>query len=148
MATYTIGQMARKLGVSTSTLRYYDSEGLLPFVGRTGGGAREFRDEDMPMINIIGCLKAGGMPIKDIKRYVDLCDEGDATIGRRLDMIRGQRDAVVAKMRELQDNLDALDYKLWYYQTADRLGSCEQVDALPDDELSPKMRELRHRLSH
>ena len=100
------------------------------------------------MINIIGCLKAGGMPIKDIKRYVDLCDEGDATIGQRLDMIRNQRDAVVAKMRELQDNLDALDYKLWYYQTADRLGSCEQVDALPDEELSPKMRELRHRLSH
>ncbi|MGO5149836.1 MerR family transcriptional regulator [Bifidobacterium boum] len=148
MAIYTIGQMARKLGVSTSTLRYYDSEGLLPFVGRTSGGARVFRDEDMPMINIIGCLKAGGMPIKDIKRYVDLCDEGDATIGRRLDMIRNQRDAVVAKMRELQDNLDALDYKLWYYQTADRLGSCEQVDALPDDELSPEMRELRHRLSH
>ena len=40
MATYTIGQMAKKLGVSTSTLRYYDSEGLLPFVGRTSGGAR------------------------------------------------------------------------------------------------------------
>ena len=38
MATYTIGQMAKKLGVSTSTLRYYDSEGLLPFVGRTSGG--------------------------------------------------------------------------------------------------------------
>ena len=145
MTTYTIGQMARKLGVSTSTLRYYDSEGLLPFVGRTSGGARVFRDEDMPMINIIGCLKAGGMPIKNIKQYVDLCD---TTIEQRLDMIRNQRDAVVAKMRELQDNLDALDYKLWYYQTADRLGSCEQVDALPDEELSPKMRELRHRLSH
>ena len=148
MATYTIGQMAKKLGVSTSTLRYYDSEGLLPFVGRTSGGARVFRDEDMPMINIIGCLKAGGMSIKDIKRYVDLCGEGDATIERRLDMIRNQREAVMDKMRELQDNLDALDYKLWYYQTADRLGSCEQVDVLPDDELSPKMRAVRHRLSH
>lgn len=148
MATYTIGQMAKKLGVSTSTLRYYDSEGLLPFVGRTDGGARVFSDDDMPMINIIGCLKAGGMPIKNIKQYVDLCDQGDVTIEQRLDMIRDQRDAVVAKMRELQDNLDALDYKLWYYQTADRLGSCEQVDALPDEELSPKMRAVRHRLNH
>lgn len=63
-ATYTIGQMAKKLGVSTSTLRYYDREGLLPFVGRTSGGARVFRDEDMPMINIIGCLKAGGRSMR------------------------------------------------------------------------------------
>lgn len=86
------------------------------------------------------------MSIRDIKRYVDLCEEGDATIGRRLDMIRDQRETVMAKMRELQDNLDALDYKLWYYQTAERLGTCERVDAIPDDELDPGMRAARRRL--
>ncbi len=148
MATYTIGQMAEKLGVTTSTLRYYDSEGLLPFLERTSGGARVFRDEDLPMINIIGCLKACGMPIKSIKRYVDLCAEGDGTIDERLDMIRSQRDEVVRKMAELQENLDALDYKLWYYETADEMGSCSYVDALTDAQLSPKMREVRHRLRH
>ena len=35
---YTIGEMAKKMGVAPSTLRYYDKEGLLPFVERSGGG--------------------------------------------------------------------------------------------------------------
>ncbi len=30
---YTVGEMAKRLGVPASTLRYYDKEGLLPFVG-------------------------------------------------------------------------------------------------------------------
>ena len=33
---YTVGEMAQKLGVPASTLRYYDKEGLLPFVERPG----------------------------------------------------------------------------------------------------------------
>lgn len=35
---YTVGEMAKRLGVPASTLRYYDKEGLLPFVGRSSGG--------------------------------------------------------------------------------------------------------------
>ena len=35
---YTVGEMARRLGVPASTIRYYDKEGLLPFVGRSSGG--------------------------------------------------------------------------------------------------------------
>ncbi len=34
---YTVGEMAKRLGVAPSTLRYYDKEGLLPFVERSGG---------------------------------------------------------------------------------------------------------------
>ena len=43
---YTIGEMARKLNVAPSTLRYYDKEGLLPFVERSDGGIRMFKDAD------------------------------------------------------------------------------------------------------
>ena len=32
---YTVGEMAKKLDVPASTLRYYDKEGLLPFVERS-----------------------------------------------------------------------------------------------------------------
>ena len=44
--TYTVGEMAKLLGVPSSTLRYYDKEGLLPFVERSAGGIRVFKDED------------------------------------------------------------------------------------------------------
>ena len=35
---YTVGEMAKRLGVAPSTLRYYDKEGLMPFLERSGGG--------------------------------------------------------------------------------------------------------------
>ena len=50
---YTIGEMAQKLDVAPSTLRYYDKEGLLPFVERSSGGIRMFKDEDMLDVRVI-----------------------------------------------------------------------------------------------
>jgi len=44
---YTVGEMAKLLGVAASTLRYYDKEGLLPFVERSSGGIRMFRESDI-----------------------------------------------------------------------------------------------------
>ena len=43
---YTVGEMAKKIGVAPSTLRYYDKEGLLPFVERLSGGIRVFKEAD------------------------------------------------------------------------------------------------------
>ena len=40
---YTVGEMAQKLGVPASTLRYYDKEGLLPFVERSYIAGKELR---------------------------------------------------------------------------------------------------------
>ena len=68
--TYTVGQMAKMLGLAGSTLRYYDKEGLLPFVERSSGGIRMFREKDYEWLQIIECLKKAGMSIKDIKKYI------------------------------------------------------------------------------
>ena len=68
---YTIGGMARKLNVAPSTLRYYDKEGLLPFVERSSGGIRMFKEEDMEWLRMLGCLKKAGMPLKEIKSFMD-----------------------------------------------------------------------------
>lgn len=54
---YTVGEMAKKLGLAPSTLRYYDQKGLLPFVERTDGGIRRFKDGDCEWLRVIGCLK-------------------------------------------------------------------------------------------
>ena len=47
--------MAQKLGVPASTLRYYDKEGLLPFVERSSGGIRMFRKTDFEWLQVIRC---------------------------------------------------------------------------------------------
>ena len=63
-----------------STLRYYDKEGLFPFVERSVGGIRVFHDEDMDWLELIECMKHTGMPIKEIKHFIDYCVEGDSHI--------------------------------------------------------------------
>ena len=59
--------MAKILHVAPSTLRYYDKEGLLPFVERSSGGIRLFKDSDFEWLSMIECMKQTGMPINEIK---------------------------------------------------------------------------------
>ena len=66
---YTVGEMAKLMGVPASTLRYYDKEGLLPFVERSSGGMRMFQEKDYEWLRIIECLKKTGMPLRDIRAY-------------------------------------------------------------------------------
>ena len=125
MAYYSIGEMAKILGVATSTLRYYDKEGLLPFVERTEGGVRRFKDEDVEWLVTIEHLKKTGMPIRDIAVFVNLDTQGDETIAQRLELIDRQRDNVRQQIAQLENTLKVLDYKHWYYETALEAGTCD-----------------------
>lgn len=63
-----IGDLVEATGVSHRLLRYYEEQGLLT-PGRTGGGQREFRDEDVLTVRRIRALLAAGLPtavIRDI----------------------------------------------------------------------------------
>lgn len=135
---YTVGEMAKKLNVAPSTLRYYDKEGLLPFVERSSGGIRMFQDSDFEWLSIIECLKKTGMPIKEIKRFIDWCIEGDSTIDKRLALIDQQREAVLHQLKQIQDTLDMLDYKHWYYETAKKAGTCDVHKTMPEADIPEK----------
>lgn len=99
---YTVGEMAKRLGITASTLRYYDKEGLLPFVERSSGGIRMFQESDIAWLQIIGCMKKAGMSIRDIRQYIELALRGDDSIDTRLAMFRQQRDVLLAQLDELR----------------------------------------------
>ena len=139
---YTIGEMARKLNVAPSTLRYYDKEGLLPFVERSSGGIRMFKDEDMEWLRMLGCLKKAGMPLKEIKSFMDWSRQGDATISHRLELLEKQRQSVLEQQKQLEDTLLMLDYKRWYYQTAQEAGTCAVHDSLTPEQVPEQFRTL------
>lgn len=143
---YTVGEMAKKIGVAPSTLRYYDKEGLLPFVERSCGGIRMFKDSDMESINIIECLKKTGMTIKEIKQFIDWCREGDSTIEDRLALIDRQRENVLKQMEQLYRTLDTLTYKHWYYETAKKAGTCDVHKTMKDEDIPPEIRAARDRV--
>lgn len=116
--TYSIRQVAEKMGVTVPTLRYYDKEGLMPFVDKKPDGTRVFKDEDFQGLEIITCMKNSGMSIKDIKKYMDLCQEGDSTLQERLEIFLERKEAVLKQMEELNKVLETINHKVWYYETA------------------------------
>lgn len=115
---YSIGEVAEKLKLPTSTIRYYDKEGLLPFIKRNESGIRMFAESDISMLEIIECLKSTGMSIKDIKQFSDWCTKGDLTLQERYDMFLERRKNVEEQIAILQKSLEKIDHKCWYYKTA------------------------------
>ncbi|MGN1329252.1 MAG: MerR family transcriptional regulator [Eubacterium sp.] len=143
---YTVGEIAKQLDITPSTIRYYDKEGLLPFVERSNGGIRVFKDEDYEWLKIIICLKNTGMKLSDIKRFIEMAMEGDETIDERLDLILTQKAIVKSQIEELEDTLKTLEFKEWYYKTAKEAGTTEVPRNMSLEELPEKFRETRNKL--
>ena len=137
---YTIGETAKMLGVAPSALRYYDKEGLLPFVERSESGLRMFTESDMDWLKVIQCLKATGMPIKGIRRFIECAREGDGTISERLNILKAQRENVITQIKEIEEHLKMLDYKVWYYSEALKAGSTEALKNYPEQSIPEKFR--------
>ena len=143
---YTVGEMAKLLGVAPSTLRYYDQEGLLPFVERSARGMRMFKDGDYDWLQIIDCLKKTGMSLKDIRSFIEMAMEGDSTIEPRLTLIRQQREAILHQMEELRQTLETLNFKVWYYETAKSAGSTSVPRNMSLEELPEEYQAVRKHL--
>ena len=123
MKTYSISEVANELNLTVYTLRYYDKEGLLPFVERTASGTRLFKESDVEALKIIECLKSTGMPIKEIKHFIDWCSDGDSTLQQRYDMFIERKAIVEAQMEELKKTMELIEHKCFYYKTALDVGT-------------------------
>jgi DNA-binding transcriptional MerR regulator len=123
MQTYSISEVAKELNLTVYTLRYYDKEGLMPFVERTPSGTRLFNESDISALKVIECLKSTGMPIKEIKNFIDWCSDGDSTLQQRYDMFMERRAKVEAQLEELKKTLEVIDHKCLYYKTALEAGT-------------------------
>lgn len=120
---YTIKEASKITGLSTSTLRYYDREGLLPFIKRLDSGYRSFSEDDIEMIKIIECLKRTGMSIKNIKQFTKWVQEGDDSLEERYEMFLERKHIVETEIEALQKTLEVINYKCWYYKTSIEAGT-------------------------
>ena len=129
--TYSISQAAERSGLSIHTLRYYEKEGLLPFVRRTQAGNRKFEESDLDMLSLINCLKSTGLQIREIRTFIDWIKEGDSTLQKRLEMFRRQKTSVESQIRQLKMHLKKIDHKIKYYEVACAAGTeraCEGME--------------------
>jgi DNA-binding transcriptional MerR regulator len=117
MSGITIQQAAAQTGLSTYTLRYYEQIGLLPAIERAANGHRRYKKTDLGWVDYVLCLKAVGMPLEDIKRYVKLQTEDDvATLPERVRLLETHRDAIRYQIDELQANLAMIENKIERYR--------------------------------
>lgn len=131
---YLIGDVAKKMNINSSTIRFYDKEGLMPFVQRDAAGRRKFKQQDMNFLEVIDCLKKSGVPVKDIAHFVRLCMEGDGTLQERYDYLDQEEKNLQGKIDELNDKLDFLRFKKWYYKTSVEAGT-EKIHFVPGQNL-------------
>jgi len=74
----TIGEVAKKLGVSAHTLRYYEKIKLLSPVSKTGGGRREYNNDDVLRVQFIKRAQRMHFSLEEIRALINL-DRGGVT---------------------------------------------------------------------
>lgn len=124
---YSISQVCERTGYTADTLRFYEKAGLLPGVMRRGG-RRVYTEANLLAVKLIDCLKKTGMPLDDIAEFMRLTTKGDKSVKKRLDMMRKREIAARAQLKEMQASLAHIEFKVWYYETAEKEGLAALAD--------------------
>ena len=115
---YLIKDASKKLNISIYTLRYYDKEGLTPFVKKDENGVRKYTEEDLEWIRLLMNLRDIDMPISNIKEYIQLYLKGDKTIDERRDLMCRYTEYIKKKIENTINNLEMAIRKLKQYDSA------------------------------
>lgn len=112
---YTMMQVCRETDMTYQTLKYYCNEGLIPNVKRDGNNRRVFDERDVKWIKDLVCLKKCGMSIQEMKEYLDLCLQGEATIPQRKEMLAKKQEALRVSIQSLEESVAYIDWKQEFY---------------------------------
>ena len=123
MTDLLISQLAERAGVPTTTLRFYESAGLLP-AGRTPSGYRVYDEEAVQRLGFITAAKRLGLPIEEIAGLLRVWADGSCTQVR--DSLRPRLAARIAEAEQRVGELAAF--------TATLHRARERLDALPDQD--------------
>ena len=106
-----IGEVALKVGVATSAIRFYEESGLLPEPERTPSGYREY---DPAVIDRLAFIRAGqavGLTLGELKEVLGIRDRGESPcshVGELIDRRIGEIDQRIRDLRQLRKDLVAL----------------------------------------
>lgn len=125
---YTIKDVQTKTGITPYTLRFYEKEGILPFVERNANGIRVYSESNLEWIETMSALRSTGMPLADIKRYVDLFEGGNDTLHERREIMAEHKDRVNEQLLQTIKVLEKVNYKMAMYDI--QLNELKKLDCL------------------
>jgi arsenate reductase len=101
-----IAELAKRAGVATSAVRFYEEVGVLPAGRRLANGYREYTDADLARLRLVVALRRLGLAPADAGRIATLCMEHGEIDRDLVPLISGQR-AAIERQRSDLDRLDA-----------------------------------------
>lgn len=107
-----ISEAAKISGLTAATLRYYESEGLIPPVTRKNGGVRDYQKDDLGWIDFIKCMRSAGMSVDSLIEYTTLFRNGTQSDEARKNILIRERDQLIAKQKEINETIERLNGKI------------------------------------
>jgi DNA-binding transcriptional MerR regulator len=126
--------------MTAHTLRYYERVGLIQPVGRARNGHRRYSEADEAWLHFLHCMRATSMPIREMQRYAELRELGDATSLERRKILEDHQTGIAEQIVELQRAHALLTHKIANYKMIEeRIRVTNPVLAEPevDRELTP-----------
>jgi DNA-binding transcriptional MerR regulator len=117
-ARLSIGEVARRTGLTVHALRFYEREGLLltQHVARGTSGHRRYSEQEVYWLRICIKLRRSGMPLAKIRRFAELVREGPGNEQQRLELLREQQRHVESQLAELEECLRIINRKVGIYE--------------------------------
>lgn len=131
--------MAERCGMTAHTLRYYERVGLIQPVGRARNGHRRYSEADAAWLDFLHCMRATNMPIREMQRYAELREQGDATSLERRKLLEDHQAEIAAQIEALQKAHALLTHKIANYRIIEeRIRAAGSVPVEPEleDELA------------
>ena len=136
-AGWDIATTADRLGVSAHTLRYYERIGLVR-VDRDASGHRHYDAASVRRLVFLTRMRTSGMPIRDLRRYIELVEAGRDTVPERLALLTEHREGLRARIDELRLALAATDYKIAAYtRELQEQATTHDIDTFDTDKENP-----------
>jgi len=112
---FRIGALATRSGRSIHTIRWYETQGLIPGVARDAGGRRVYVEQHVGWLQLMERLRHTGMSIAEMREYTALVKAGRATLQQRRDMLAAHRVRVLETIRRRRAALQLIDAKVGFY---------------------------------
>jgi DNA-binding transcriptional MerR regulator len=115
--TYTIKEAAALTGLPSSTLRYYESIGVIAPMGRGESSKhRVYTDEDLDMLTWVACLSATGMSVSDMRRYMENGAFGAEAASDQVELLRTQQQKLELEAERIAIRKRYVTIKIEYWQ--------------------------------
>ena len=112
---YTMKEACQQTGMTYEALKFYCNEGLVPNVKRDANNHRVFEERDIRWIQSLTCLKNCGMSIQEMKNYVELCKQGEASIPERKRILAQKGCDLLDEISQLEKSIRYIDWKQHFY---------------------------------